>query len=283
MASGEKPTTADLGTALLAWYGEALAQFPDGLVSQSQAASMLGIGRMAVNRLVARGYLQAVYFPRMPKVAGFSGEDSEDWVWQRILTWFRGWAEKSRFPKACFVSFADVVELWLRGDARKKCKLSWLETISKYRSKDEAVRQIHDDRDTAADLEATNYQFEKCNFDSDGSRRGRLASMRVFMHDSMLAWFEEQGAKAGIPRNQLIFWALQEWKQQIESRESGKVELARLPNEDEAERIMQSIKGACMQRYRAAGESLFTNMIDEFGGNLGMVNGVGVSLDGKVD
>ena len=44
----------DKGTALLAWYELAIRDYPEGLVTQAQAAKMLNISRTAVSRLVSR-------------------------------------------------------------------------------------------------------------------------------------------------------------------------------------------------------------------------------------
>ena len=65
---------------MLAWYAAALRELPGGLVTQAQAATMLAVNRMAVNRLVARGHLRAVWFPRPPDVAAVAvGRDDPQW------------------------------------------------------------------------------------------------------------------------------------------------------------------------------------------------------------
>lgn len=122
----------DLGAAMMAWYADAIKQYPEGLVTQAQAAEMLGIGRMAVSRLVARGYLRAVYFPRPPNVVGVTvGHDDPTWL--KILGWLDlggGDEQIWAFPKACYVAFADVRRLWETGDAKKKCARDWEEILA---------------------------------------------------------------------------------------------------------------------------------------------------------
>ena len=110
----------------MAWYADAIKQFPEGLVTQAQAARMLGISRMAVNRLVGRQYLRAVYFPREPEVLEIPiGHDDPTWL--KILGWLgksigdKDWV----FPTACYVSFADVLKVWRDGNIQKKCKTDW--------------------------------------------------------------------------------------------------------------------------------------------------------------
>lgn len=140
MSKNEKPNDADAGAAFLVWYREALKAFPDGLVTQAQAAKMLAIGRMAVSRLVARGYLRAVYFPRPPELEGFTpGDDDPTWV--QLVAKFGAWAGRLEFAEACYVSFADVVELWLRGTSAKRCTLAWESDIESFRSERADVKK----------------------------------------------------------------------------------------------------------------------------------------------
>ncbi len=118
-----KPTEEDIGAAMMAWYAEAIKQYPEGLVTQAQAAKMLGISRMALSRLVGRGYVKAVYFPKPPDIVGVAvGQD--DPMWLKIIGWM-GDQHSYAFPTACYVSFADVMELWQSGEARNKCRRDW--------------------------------------------------------------------------------------------------------------------------------------------------------------
>ena len=110
----------------MAWYADAIKQHPDGLVTQAQVAEMLGISRMAVSRLVARGYLQAVYFPAPPDVVGVS------------------------------IAHDDVVRLWENGDAKKKCKTDWNEiiaTINKHEQYVDKMKELQSDKKKIANLE----------------------------------------------------------------------------------------------------------------------------------
>lgn len=126
---------ADAGAAMLVWYAKAIGQFPEGLVSQAQAAVMLGISRMAVSRLVTRGELRAVYFPEVsddperPEYVGVAvGPD--DPMWLRLVASISDWDKTYSLPKAAFVAFGDVVRLWKRGDAKERCKPDWNEVIA---------------------------------------------------------------------------------------------------------------------------------------------------------
>jgi predicted DNA-binding transcriptional regulator AlpA len=128
MARAIKPTDEDVGAAMMAWYANAIKEFPDGLVSQAQAAQMLGVSRVAVSRLITRGYLEAIYFPKPPDIEGLTvGQDDPTWL--KICGWLGEW-DAYVFPKACYVSFADVVMLWQSGEAKKRCKKDWSEMVA---------------------------------------------------------------------------------------------------------------------------------------------------------
>ena len=130
MARRTKPTDEDVGAAMMAWYADAIKEFPEGLVSQAQAAQMLGLSRVAIARLIARGYLEAVYFPKPPDIEGIAiGQD--DLTWLKICDWL-GDCESFVFPRACYVSFADVANLWRSGEARTKCKKDWSKILADF-------------------------------------------------------------------------------------------------------------------------------------------------------
>ncbi len=115
---------------MLVWYAEAARAFREGLVTQAQAATMLAVNRMAASRLVARGHLRALYFPRPPDVAGVAvGRD--DPTWQRIARQLAldPDADVRALPKACYVSFADVVRLWQAAPAGRECREAWREAL----------------------------------------------------------------------------------------------------------------------------------------------------------
>jgi hypothetical protein len=141
MARPKKPTNEDVGAAMIAWYQASLETYPDGLVTQAQAATMLGIGRVAVSRLVTRGYLRAVYFPKPPDIVGIAvGHD--DPMWLKITGWLGDFDQTYAFPKACYVSFGDVVELWKSGKAREKCKRDWNEIMANFLPKVERYKRM---------------------------------------------------------------------------------------------------------------------------------------------
>lgn len=127
-----KPTEADIGAAMMDWYSDAIVQYPEGLVTQAQAAKMLGVSRVAAGRLVSRGYLRAVYFPKPPDIAGIT-VGGDDPTWLKILGKLSialGDAHTYGFPQACYVSFGDVLELWENGSAKDKCKRDWNEIMA---------------------------------------------------------------------------------------------------------------------------------------------------------
>ncbi len=127
-----KTSDEEFGAAMLAWYAKSIEKFPDGLVTQAQASVMLGVSRMAVSRLVARGGLRAVYFPEEnedpenPAIVGVAvGRDDP--------LWLKAIASTYSFPTAVYVSFADVMRLWKKGNAKEKCKPVWREIIAAIR------------------------------------------------------------------------------------------------------------------------------------------------------
>ena len=87
---------------------------------------MLAVNRMAVNRLVARGHLRAVWFPRPPDVAAVAvGRDDPQWRTLAERLGIDPAADVAGLPKACYVSFADVVRLWRAAPARRAVRRSW--------------------------------------------------------------------------------------------------------------------------------------------------------------
>ncbi|MHB1768054.1 MAG: hypothetical protein ACYCUV_09420 [Phycisphaerae bacterium] len=123
----------DKGAAMLAWYELAIREYPEGLVTQAQAARMLNISRMAVSRLVSRGHLRAVYFPKPPDVEGLPvGNDDPFWLkLMAVFDRFLGseYEKPIVWPEASFVAFADVKRLWEGGELDKQCQLNWLEVL----------------------------------------------------------------------------------------------------------------------------------------------------------
>ena len=172
------PTTEDVGAAMLAWYAESIRAYPDGLVTQAQAAQMLNISRMGVSRLVARGYLRAVYFPHPPDVAGVTVAD-DDPTWLKIVGWLgiaTGETDTYAWPKACYVAFADVVRLWENGEAREKCKRDWNEIIATAldgTSGTERQRAVIQKHRRQAELERRLIEAQKEEHDEDAGHEGR--------------------------------------------------------------------------------------------------------------
>lgn len=133
----------DVGAAMMAWYADALKQNPEGLITQAQAAVILGISRMAMSRLVARGYVRAEYFPKPPDVQGVS-VGGDDPTWLKILGWLGmrlDLADTYNFPQACYVSFGDIMKIWETGEARKKCQRDWNEIVATFLPKEKRLRR----------------------------------------------------------------------------------------------------------------------------------------------
>ena len=131
MEARRKAAPADVGAAMLTWYAAALRQFPDGLVSQAQAATMLAVNRMAVSRLVARGHLRAVYFPRPPDVAGVAaGRYDPRWLALAERLGISADTGIGSWPKACYVSFGDVIRLWRAAPASKALRADWHDALA---------------------------------------------------------------------------------------------------------------------------------------------------------
>ncbi|MBI1348989.1 hypothetical protein GC163_22180 [bacterium] len=273
----EKPTESDVGAAFLLWYAEVLQEYPDGLITQAQAAKMLGIGRMAVNRLVSRGYLRAVYFPKAPTVPGVVvGEDDSTWL--RLTAWFGKWLNKLDMPETCYVAFGDVVELWLRGDTAKKCRLEWRELITRFRSKQENVRELHRIADSPADEEQAERLIRIYGMKL-GQDMAPLERQKVYLHDELLNWFDQQASQCGLSRNQLMFWALEQWKRTI----AGEAPEIRLPSESEVWCIEADTKKAVMEQCRRGRTAMWIRASDELGGDLGTYGATGLRFDGGVD
>jgi hypothetical protein len=129
MTKTGKPSELELGAALLAWHEMMVQQYPDGLVTKATAAKMLGISPVAVARLVARGHLHAVYFPKAPDVEELP-IGTDDPTWMKLIAALepvfgrrdgRHWV----IPEVCYVSLADVRKLWQDADLQKKCHINW--------------------------------------------------------------------------------------------------------------------------------------------------------------
>ena len=124
---------ADKGAAMMAWYELAIRRYPEGLITQAQAAKMLDISRMAVSRLVSRGHLQAVYFPKAPDIEGIP-VSNDDPFWLKLMALLdpilgSGYEKKIIWPEASFVSFADVKRLWADAGLAEKCQYDWLKGL----------------------------------------------------------------------------------------------------------------------------------------------------------
>lgn len=160
----DKPTKEDIGAAMMAWYAEAIRNYPEGLITQAQAATMLGVSRVAVSRLVSRGYLRAVYFPKPPDIEGIAiGRDDPTLI--KVVGWLAlaiGERDHYAFPQACYVSFGDVLDLWESGTAKDKCKRDWNEIFAVSRRDSKLrLREIHQKYQHMAVLERAERERQK--------------------------------------------------------------------------------------------------------------------------
>jgi hypothetical protein len=234
---------------------------------------------MAVSRLVARGYLRAVYFPKPPEIEGVSVGD-DDPTWLKLLGWFGKWTNSLAFPKVCYVSFADVVELWMRGDAKERCQPKWRELIVKLRSKRESVRQFHEDLVFTAELESAEAVAKQ--YKLEDRKTGNLASTKLFLHDELLERITRLADEVKLTRNQLIFWIMQQWLSRLERDGTDMDCPPRLPTAGEVDRIQHTLKVKAHEHCRSI-PCRYIHLIDELGGDLGVLKGFPVGLDGGVD
>lgn len=270
MAKKVQPTEADAGAAFLEWYAESLKAYPDGLVTQAQAAKMLAIGRMAVSRLITRGYLRAVYFPKPPAVEGFAlGEDDPTWL--RLVSQFGHWIANVEFPEACYVAFGDVVELWLRGDAAQKCRLTWRDSIKKVRSEQADVQAQGEAIGDLQDREQLTHINGRYFSDSPMS----LTTKKIAFHAPLLDWFQAKATKLGITRNQLIFASLERFKAFVEGEKNSSDEI-RLPTEWEAELI--DSRAWSTIREKCKGSEGYVKVLDDLNGEVGVWGSRGVEF-----
>ena len=119
-------TKEDVNTAFMAWYAEAIRQYPDGLVTQAHAAKMLGVSRVSIYRLISRGYLKAIYFPKQPKIKDICiGQDDPIAIKILAMLGIAVGEPDISFSQACYVSFSDVRRLWGEGNIQSKCNVNW--------------------------------------------------------------------------------------------------------------------------------------------------------------
>jgi hypothetical protein len=120
---------AEVGGALLTWHERVVKEHADGLITKATAAKILGISPVAVTRLIARGHLRAVYFPKAPDIEGLPIA-TDDPIWMKMVSALepvfgqpdgRHWV----MPQICYVCLADVRKLWNNADLQKKCRIDW--------------------------------------------------------------------------------------------------------------------------------------------------------------
>jgi hypothetical protein len=124
---GRDLTKREKGAAFIAWYKGALAEFPEGLITRAQAAHILGVSNMAIERLIGRGHIRAVYFPREPGVEQIAVGD-DDPFWKRLLGHVGPLVndpESVQWVQAVYVAMEDVVTLWERGQQKEESRIDW--------------------------------------------------------------------------------------------------------------------------------------------------------------
>ncbi|MEQ8835991.1 MAG: hypothetical protein RID07_04225, partial [Lacipirellulaceae bacterium] len=80
----------------------------------------------------------------------------DDPTWLKLTAWLGDFDQTYAFPKACFVSFGDVVELWKSGEARSKCKRDWNEIMANFLPKEKRfkrMKEIHAKEQKQAEIE----------------------------------------------------------------------------------------------------------------------------------
>ena len=117
------------GAAFIAWYKDTMALdgFSGGMITRAQAARILGVSQMAVNRLVGRGFLRARHFPKDPDIESIP-VGIDDPFYHRLIATVSdlvGEGHDIDWYEACYVSLDDVVVLWERNEQREKSRLNW--------------------------------------------------------------------------------------------------------------------------------------------------------------
>ena len=101
--------------------------YKGGMISRAQAARVLGVSQVSVNRLIGRGYIRARHFPKEPDVEQVP-VGNDDPFWHRMighLADFAGNPEDIAWYQACYVSLDDVVDLWEKGNQREVSRMNW--------------------------------------------------------------------------------------------------------------------------------------------------------------
>ena len=129
MKNEHKISNEDIGAVMIAWYEESIREIPGGLVTQAQAAKMLNLSRMAVSRLITRGHLRAVHFPKQTNVEGLK-VSNDDPFWLKLMAaldpvFGTDSAARITWPEACYVSFADIQKLYADAKIADKCRINW--------------------------------------------------------------------------------------------------------------------------------------------------------------
>lgn len=122
-------TDKEKGAAFIAWYKETMAMegFSGGMISRAQAARVLGISQVAVNRLIGRGFIRARHFPKDPDIEQIP-VGIEDPFYHRLigkLGEFIDGPDEIGWYEACYVSLDDVVVVWETDEQREKSRFNW--------------------------------------------------------------------------------------------------------------------------------------------------------------
>jgi hypothetical protein len=117
------------GAAFIAWCKETkdMEGFTGGMISRAQAARVLGISQVGINRLIGRGFIRARHFPKEPDVEQVPVCD-DDPFWHRLIGKIAtagGDTKEFAWYQACYVSLDDVLKLWEQGNQQEVSKMNW--------------------------------------------------------------------------------------------------------------------------------------------------------------
>lgn len=117
------------GAAFIAWCKETkdMEGFTGGMISRAQAARILGVSQVGVNRLIGRGFIRARHFPKEPDVEQVPVCD-DDPFWHRLIGKIAtagGDTKDFAWYQACYVSLDDVITLWERGNQQEESRMNW--------------------------------------------------------------------------------------------------------------------------------------------------------------
>ncbi|MBN8626156.1 MAG: hypothetical protein J0M17_11765, partial [Planctomycetes bacterium] len=116
----------------------------------------------------------------------------------------------------------------------------------------------------------------------EGRKTGNLASTKLYLHDDLLERITQLAEQVELTRNQLIFWILRQWLSRLERDGTDMDCPPRLPTEGEVDQIKYDLKRKAHDHCRDI-PAWYIHLIDELGGDYGVLKKLHVGLDGGVD